>query len=73
MTHHQPPDDYRPPTMCRQCWGHIALVPVVGGYGWRHLTRPGTAHDVAMRDEGWFDVATGITEHRVTILTGEAQ
>jgi len=49
------------------------LVPVLDGYGWRHLTRPGTAHDVVMRDEGWFDVATGITEHRVTILTGEAR
>lgn len=70
VTYHLPPDEYRPPTVCEDCFAHITLVPVVGGYGWRHLTRNGEPHDVKLRDEGWFDVATGQTEYRVTVLAG---
>lgn len=67
--YHQPPDGYRPPQYCEQCLGHIVCMPVVSGYGWRHLTRPPAEHDVAMRPEGWFDPNTGQTRHEVTVST----
>lgn len=69
MSYHQPPEHYRPPTFCERCLGHIVLVPVVGGYGWRHLTQPPAGHEVVMRAAGWFDPQTGRTEHGITVTS----
>lgn len=56
-TYHRPPDDYEPPTHCERCGAVIAYGPVIGGRLWTHI---GLAdHDVVMRPEGWWDVATG--------------
>lgn len=52
-----PPNGYEPPTNCMACCGIIIYGPVIGGHVWSHI---GPAdHDVVMRPEGWWDVATG--------------
>ena len=57
MTYYRPPDDYEPPRTCETCGEVIIYGPVVGGRIWRHVV--GGDHDVVMRPEGWWDVATG--------------
>lgn len=56
-----PPDDYEPPTRCIECGEIIFHGPVIGGNVWMHLTWAG--HPVVMREEGWWDTATGETRY----------
>jgi hypothetical protein len=59
--YHRPPDDYSPPTWCEQCGEVIMYRPVIGGYIWSHVVL--ADHDVVMRSEGWWDVATGMVRY----------
>lgn len=65
----EPPPFYKQAGRCEECEQLIMFGPVIGGQKWRHVTA--ADHDVVMRDEGWWDTATGEIVHGNPVLPAD--